>query len=468
MPRGPRSSFLQIWARLIKWLLTYIFKLLGKAPEDSLDQLQKQDTDIVEKRGNLDPEEEKYFEIPSTVTENVLPKEESATSNSRIKEFSFQDPDSHIVTECEKQYFQLVDSDDGIGLYFNEAWRIPLLTAEEEIGLAKRMKSGLAARERLQNLGDTLSPEDVLALQKRIQDGEDAKEQFILANLRLVIHNARKYKNRGLSFLDLIQEGNIGLMRATEKFDHSLGNRFSTYATWWIRQAISRAVADQGRTLRLPIHLQEQFSKHQSLLSKYLIEQNMSISLEEFAAICDIDLKKFTPLLRITMPPLDIDKTLDEEDGIHLWEALLAVDSEEVFQQDDFTFLADMLDPFGNYIPRLLQIRKQLIESAGLLSSCEMGLGDLIINEEVDVEKDTETQLMKRDLHSALSNLPKREACILRMRFGLNEDIQVFTLKELGERLKVTRERVRQIEIQALTRLRNSSAATDLRAYLNA
>ena len=128
----------------------------------------------------------------------------------------------------------------------------------------------------------------------------------------------------------------------------------------------------------------------------------------------------------------------------------------------------DMLDPFGNYIPRLLQVRKQLMESAGLSSGYEMGLGDLIINEEVDVEKDTETQLMKRDLHSALDNLPEREACILRMRFGLNEDMKVFTLEQLGERLKVTRERVRQIEKQALTRLRNSSAATDLRAYLHA
>ena len=465
MPRGPRSSFIQIWARLIKWLLTYIFKLLGKAPEDALDQLQKQDTDIVEKRENQDPEEEKSFEIPSTVTENVLPKEETATSNSRIKEFSFQDPDSHIVTECEKQYFQLVDSDDGIGLYFNEAWRIPLLTAEEEIGLAKRMKSGLAARERLQNLGDTLSPEDVLALQKRIQDGEDAKEQFILANLRLVIHNARKYKNRGLSFLDLIQEGNIGLMRATEKFDHSLGNRFSTYATWWIRQAISRAVYNQGRTIRLPSHIHDEYAKHLNLLTKHIRKRSEIISMEQFSELTDKKLEKLKRELCLAMLPLDIDRSIDEGDGIHSWEALFAVDSEEVFQQDDFTFLADMLDPLGNYIPRWSKVRKQLLESAGLSSGCEMGLGDLIINEEVGVEKDTETQLMKRDLHSALSNLPEREACILRMRFGLNEDIQVFTLKELGERLKVSRERVRQIEKQALTRLRNSSAATDLRAF---
>ncbi len=465
MPRGPRSSFIQIWARLIKWLLTYIFKLLGKAPEDSLDQLQKQGTDIVEKRENQDPEEEKSFEIPSTVTENVLPKEESTTSNSRIKEFSFQDPDSHIVTECEKQYFQLVDSDDGIGLYINEAWRIPLLTAEEEIGLAKRMECGLAARERLENHRDDLSPEVISELAGEMEDGADAKEHLILANLRLVIHNASKYKNRGLSFLDLIQEGNIGLMRATEKFDHSLGNRFSTYATWWIRQAISRTVYNQGRTIRLPIHLQNQSSEHLKLLSKYSKERNTAISMEEFAVIIDIDWKELTQKLIRMMPLLELDETFREEDSLHPWEALLAVDSEEVFQQDDFTFLADMLDPFGNYIPRLLQIRKQLIESAGLSSGCEMGLGDLIINEEVDVEKDTETQLMKRDLHSALSNLPEREAYILRMRFGLNEDIQVFTLKELGERLKVSRERVRQIEKQALTRLRNSSAATDLRAF---
>ena len=213
------------------------------------------------------------------------------------------------------------------------------------------MECGLAARERLENHRDILSPEVISELEDEIEDGSDAKEQFILANTRLVIHNARKYKGRGVPFLDLFQEGNIGLIRAAEKFEYQRGNKFSTYATWWIRQAISRAVADQGRTIRLPIHLQDQFSKHQNLLSKYLIERNTSISLEEFAAICDIDLKKFTPLLRFTMPPLDIDKTLDEEDGIHPWEALLAVDSEEVFQQDDFTFLADMLDPFGNFNP---------------------------------------------------------------------------------------------------------------------
>ena len=359
MPRGPRSSFIQIWARLIKWLLTYIFKLLGKAPEDALDQLQKQDTDIVEKRENQDPEEEKSFEIPSTVTENVLPKEESATSNSRIKEFSFQDPDSHIVTECEKQYFQLVDSDDGIGLYVNEAWRIPLLTAEEEIGLAKRMECGLAARERLENHRDILSPEVISELGDEIEDGSDAKEHLILANLRLVIHNANKHKNRGVPFLDLIQEGNIGLMRATELFDHRLGNKFSTYATLWIRQAIDRAVDNQGRTIRLPIHLQNQSSEHLKLLSKYSKERNTAISMEEFAVIIDIDWKELTQKLIRMMPLLELDETFREEDSLHPWEVSLAADPEEVFQQDDSLFLMDMLDPLGNYIPRLSQIREQ-------------------------------------------------------------------------------------------------------------
>ena len=179
-----------------------------------------------------------------------------------------------------------MDSDDGIGLYVNEAWRIPLLTAEEEIGLAKRMECGLAAREHLENHRDIYRQKSFLNSQDEMEDGADAKEQFILANLRLVIHNARKYKGRGVPFLDLIQEGNIGLMRATEKFDHSLGNRFSTYATWWIRQAISRAVYNQGRTIRLPIHLQNQYAKHLKVAIKVSRKsETQVISMEEFAVI---------------------------------------------------------------------------------------------------------------------------------------------------------------------------------------
>lgn len=354
-------------------------------------------------------------------------------------EYEEADENSHILTK-EKEYFDAVDDKDWVRVF------------ELEVGPYQ-----------------SLSRKDTIHLAEAIQKG-DKKARIELINRRLakVIELAKYRLFEGLPLLDIIQEGAIGLMKAVDNFDLKKGHNFHGYGDESITWNIIRALNNKSRTIRLPIHLQDQFSKHQNLLSKYLIERNTSISLEEFAAICDIDLKKFTPLLRFTMPPLDIDKTLDEEDGIHPWEALLAVDSEEVFQQDDFTFLADMLDPFGNFIPRLLQIRKQLIESAGLSSGCEMRLGDLIINEEVDVEKDTETQLMKRDLHSALSNLPKREACILRMRFGLDEDIQVFTLEELGKRLKVTRERVRQIEKQALTRLRNSSAATDLRAYLNA
>ena len=228
-----------------------------------------------------------------------------------------------------------MDSDDGIGLYVNEAWRIPLLTAEEEIGLAKRMECGLAAREHLENHRDILSPEVISELADEIEDGSDAKEQFILANTRLVIHNARKYKGRGVPFLDLIQEGNIGLMRATEKFDHSLGNRFSTYATWWIRQAISRAVYNQGRTIRLPSHIHDEYAKHLNLLTKHIRKRSEIISMEQFAELTDKKLEKLKRELCLAMLPLDIDRSIDEEDGIHPWEALLAVDSEEVFQQDD-------------------------------------------------------------------------------------------------------------------------------------
>ena len=190
--------------------------------------------------------------------------------------------------------------------------------------------------------------------------------------------------------------------------------------------------------------------------------------MEEFAVIIDIDWKELTQKLIRMMPLLELDETFREEDSLHPWEVSLAADPEEVFQQDDSLFLMDMLDPLGNYIPRLSQIREQLIESAGLSSSSEMGLGDLMIDDERNVEKDNEWQMMQLDLHSALDNLPEREANILRMRYGLNDETRIFTLEEVGRIINVTRERVRQLETQAKNRLCNSSAATDLRAYLNA
>ena len=315
-------------------------------------------------------------------------------------------------------YQLALDSDDGIGLYLKEAGHVPLLTAEMEVDLAKRMESGLSALERLEDFGESLSPDDIYDLQDEIQDGEDAKEHLIWANTRLVINIAKKYKNRGVPFLDLIQEGNIGLMRAAEKFEYRRGHKFSTYATWWIRQAVSRAVADQGRTIRVPVHMGDQLNRMRKIQHQLTQEKGREPTIEEIAVGFDPDPEKRTIMVEkvehlqeISRRPISMDDPLDDD--------------------SDATY--------GDFIP------------------------DKDSPSPADEVAET---LMKRDLQSALLNLPEREANILRLRYGLNEETRIFTLEEVGRRINVTRERVRQLETQALNRLRQSSAHVRLKGYL--
>ena len=350
----------------------------------------------------------------------------------------FVDENSHIVTEKERVYFDAVDDKDWLRVF------------ELDVGPYQ-----------------SLSRKDTFHLAKAIQKG-DKKARIELINRRLtkVIELAKHHLFEGPPLLDLIQEGAIGLVKAVDNFDLKKGHNFHGYGDQNINWNIIRAQY-KSHTIYFPIHRHNDYAQHRQLLIEAIKKRNEVISMEQFALLINSELEDIISLLLSAIPPLDIDTSMYEEDMIQLSETSFGLDSDAGFQHDTFMILIDMLDPFGNYIPRWSKVRKQLLESAGLSSGCEMGLGDLIVNEEADVEKHAETQLMKRDLHSALSNLPEREAYILSMRFGLNEDIQVFTLEELGERLKVTRERVRQIEKQALTRLRNSSAATHLRAYLN-
>ncbi len=315
-------------------------------------------------------------------------------------------------------YQLALDSDDGIGLYLKEAGHVPLLNAAKEVDLAKRMECGLAARARLEDLGDALSPDDVFDLQDEIQDGEDAKEHLIWANTRLVINIAKKYKNRGVPFLDLIQEGNIGLMRATEKFEYARGHKFSTYATWWIRQAVSRAVADQGRTIRVPVHMGDQMNRMRKIQHQLTQEKGREPTIEEIAIGFDPDPHKRTQMVekvehlqKISRRPVSMDDPLDDN--------------------SDATY--------GDFIPD---------------------------KDSPSPADEVAELLMKRDLHSALLNLPDREANILRMRYGLNDETRIFTLEEVGRTINVTRERVRQLETQALNRLRQSSAHVRLKGYL--
>lgn len=307
-------------------------------------------------------------------------------------------------------YLQALDTDDVVGLYLKEAGRVPLLTAEEEVSLAKRMEAGVLAQEHIDNYGDSIAPDDMYDLKDVLIDAEMAQEHLIRANARLVISVAKKYIGRGVPFLDLIQEGNIGLIRATNKFEYQRGHKFSTYATWWIRQAVSRAVADQGRTIRVPVHMGDQLNRMRRVQLQLLQELGRDPSIEELATGMETTPDKVENLLEIARRPVSLETPIDEE--------------------GDSTF-GDFVEDVNSPAPA----------------------------------EEVATHLLHEQLQGALDRLPPREAQILRLRYGL-EDGRVYTLEEVGQTIGVTRERVRQLEAQALNRLRQSSAHIILRDYL--
>ncbi len=307
-------------------------------------------------------------------------------------------------------YQQALESDDVVGLYLKEAGRVSLLTAEEEVELARRMEAGDFASEQLEREGQSLPLDDVYTLQEIVEDGEAAQEHLVRANVRLVISVAKKYIGRGVPFLDLIQEGNIGLIRATNKFEYQRGHKFSTYATWWIRQAVSRAVADQGRTIRVPVHMGDQLNRMRRFQLQLTQELGRDPSIAELAIGMETTPDKVEDLMEISRRPVSLEAPIDE-DG-------------------DSTF-GDFVEDVNSPAP------------ADEVAS-------LLLHEQLD---------------EALDRLPPREAQILRLRYGL-EDGRVYTLEEVGQTIGVTRERVRQLEAQALNRLRQSSARVKLRDYL--
>ncbi len=323
-------------------------------------------------------------------------------------DLSMADIDEDLTTDA--GYQQALDTDDVVGLYLKEAGRVPLLTAEEEVALAKRMEAAELAKEQLEEYGDDLSMDDAYTLREVVADGEVAQEHLIRANARLVISVAKKYIGRGVPFLDLIQEGNIGLIRATNKFEYRRGHKFSTYATWWIRQAVSRAVADQGRTIRVPVHMGDQLNRMRRVQLNLIQELGREPSIEELASGMETTPDKIENLLEIARHPVSLETPIDEE--------------------GDSTF-GDFVEDVNSPAP----------------------------TEEVA------THLLHEQLQTALNRLPPREAQILKLRYGL-EDGRVYTLEEVGQTIGVTRERVRQLEAQALNRLRQSSAHVILRDYL--
>jgi len=307
-------------------------------------------------------------------------------------------------------YQQALDSDDVVGLYLKEAGRVPLLTAEEEVSLAKRMEAAAIARAKLDKNSRSLPLDDVYDLRDIVNDGEAAQEHLVRANARLVISVAKKYIGRGVPFLDLIQEGNIGLIRATNKFDYRRGHKFSTYATWWIRQAVSRAVADQGRTIRVPVHMGDQLNRMRRVQLQLTQKLGRDPSIDEIAVGMETTPDKIENLLEIARRPVSLETPIDEE--------------------GDSTF-GDFVEDVNSPAPA----------------------------------EEVATNLLHQQLGAALDRLPSREAQILRLRYGL-EDGRVYTLEEVGQEIGVTRERVRQLEAQALNRLRQSSAHVILRDYL--
>ena len=306
-------------------------------------------------------------------------------------------------------YLSAIDADDTIGLYLKEIGRVPLLIAAEEVALAKRMEKMKLARERL-GKGGKIAPHHRDQLQGDIDDGWAAREHLITANSRLVISVAKKYMGRGVPFLDLIQEGNIGLIRAAKKFDYKRGHKFSTYATWWIRQAVTRAIADQGRTIRVPVHMGDQINKLLRVSHSLTQELGRDPTVDELADALNVTAKKVESMIQIARRPLSLETPTDEEE--------------------------------------------------------DSVLGDFIQDEDSPAPVEIATKnLLREQIQEVLSTLPPREVRILQLRYGLL-DGESYTLEEVGKKMGVTRERVRQIEAQALSRLRHPSHRRKLRDYL--
>ena len=319
-----------------------------------------------------------------------------------------KDEDNQDEIIASENFLANIDTRDTIGLYLKEVGRVPLLTAEEEVDLAQRIERGRLSREELAR--GNVTPRRRYELQQLIHDGWAAREHLITANSRLVISVAKKYMGRGVPFLDLIQEGNIGLIRAAKKFDYHRGHKFSTYATWWIRQAVTRAIADQGRTIRVPVHMGDQINKLLRVQHQLTQRLGRTPLVDELARELEVTVQKVEYMIRVARRPLSLETpTDDEEDSV---------------------------------------------------------LGDFIPDEDMLAPDDSATNnLLKEQIYSVLDGLPPREVRILQLRYGL-VDGQSYTLEEVGRKMGVTRERVRQIEAQALSRLRHPTVQRKLREYL--
>ena len=351
-------------------------------------------------------------------------------NNVDVLRISDDDDDDEIILddeeEVEVENIDLsvpdgVSVEDPVRMYWKEIGKVPLLSAEEEIELAKKMEAGNVASEKIQLLKERLEAEqdeaekesirgEIKELQLDVDRGSDAKKRLAEANLRLVVSIAKRYVGRGMLFLDLIQEGNLGLIKAVEKFDYNKGYKFSTYATWWIRQAITRAIADQARTIRIPVHMVETINKLIRVSRQLLQELGREPSPEEIAQEMNMPVDRVREILKISQEPVSLETPIGEEEDSHL--------------------------------------------------------GDFIKDDNVPVPADAAAfTLLKEQLEEVLGTLTEREQKVLTLRFGL-EDGRARTLEEVGKEFNVTRERIRQIEAKALRKLRHPSRSRKLKDYL--
>lgn len=332
-----------------------------------------------------------------------------------------EEPDADALLEVESDEELAVEKidlsvpegtniEDPVRMYLKEIGKVPLLSAEEEIELAQKMEAGEFAKSQLTEYSDSLDDDEKKELEDLVNQGDYAKKKLAEANLRLVVSIAKRYVGRGMLFLDLIQEGNLGLIKAVEKFDYRKGYKFSTYATWWIRQAITRAIADQARTIRIPVHMVETINKLIRVSRQLLQELGREPSPEEIAEQMEVPVERVREILKISQEPVSLETPIGEEEDSHL--------------------------------------------------------GDFIQDENVPVPADAAAfTLLKEQLVEVLSTLTEREQKVLRLRFGL-DDGRARTLEEVGKEFKVTRERIRQIEAKALRKLRHPSRSRKLRDYL--
>ncbi|QTR04732.1 RNA polymerase sigma factor [Saccharothrix algeriensis] len=328
-------------------------------------------------------------------------------------DFVWDEEESEALRQARKDA-ELTASADSVRAYLKQIGKVALLNAEEEVELAKRIEAGLYAAERVRRAeeeSEKLTPQLRRDLRWIVRDGERAKNHLLEANLRLVVSLAKRYTGRGMAFLDLIQEGNLGLIRAVEKFDYTKGYKFSTYATWWIRQAITRAMADQARTIRIPVHMVEVINKLGRIQRELLQDLGREPTPEELAKEMDITPEKVLEIQQYAREPISLDQTIGDEGDSQLGDFI--EDSEAVVAVDAVSFT-----------------------------------------------------LLQDQLQSVLETLSEREAGVVRLRFGLT-DGQPRTLDEIGQVYGVTRERIRQIESKTMSKLRHPSRSQVLRDYLD-